>query len=528
MFSKLNNSQSITLVFVISLVLTLIGSWSYPIYILDEAKNAEAAREMLINFDFIVPTFNAILRTDKPPLHYYFMMLGYKFFGINALGARFFSGVFGALTIAITFYFTNKFSNRKTAWITTIVLLSSVFFIQEFHLSVPDPYLIFFISSGLWCFFDFYISSNKKMLWLMYICFGLGTLAKGPISIALPGLICILFLIFHKDLTIKKILEYKPFFGLILLLAVVLPWYIMIHQQTNGAWTKGFFLDHNLSRFGNKMEGHGGVFLITWAFVLLGLMPFSFFIPFALKKAYQFRRQDKLWLFGSIVSLVFIVFFSISGTKLPNYTMPCYPFLALVISKGLEHLGANKKRSPHASIVLVIITLVSIALPISGKIALSQEKELVEIQHIAYWLFPTTVLTTTGAVLFFKHKFKAAFLSIASGWILLAPLLFLLIYPRLTQQSPTAKANQLLKNQEYIVAYKRFDAAFPFNYHRTFEVISEEKEIQNFFETYPKGYLITNERNIEPLENIEGLTQIFECKALFENHITRIFEFRAY
>ena len=90
MTTKLYNHQNFLIVFSISLFLCLIGSWAYPIYILDEAKNAEAAREMLVHSEFIVPKFNRLLRTDKPPLHYYFMILGYKLFGVNAFGARFF------------------------------------------------------------------------------------------------------------------------------------------------------------------------------------------------------------------------------------------------------------------------------------------------------------------------------------------------------------------------------------------------------------------------------------------------------
>ncbi len=77
---------------------------SSPIYILDEAKNAQCAREMLQHNDWVVPTFNGELRTDKPVLHYYFMMIAYKVFGINEFSARFFSAILGVLTVIITYY----------------------------------------------------------------------------------------------------------------------------------------------------------------------------------------------------------------------------------------------------------------------------------------------------------------------------------------------------------------------------------------------------------------------------------------
>jgi len=60
-----------------------------PIYILDEAKNAEYAKEMMQRHDMIVPVFNGELRTDKPPLHYFFMIASYILFGSNTVNHYF-------------------------------------------------------------------------------------------------------------------------------------------------------------------------------------------------------------------------------------------------------------------------------------------------------------------------------------------------------------------------------------------------------------------------------------------------------
>ena len=131
--------------FVFAFLLYTINNGAFSIYILDEAKNTECAREMFEKGDWIVPTFNYNLRTDKPPLHYFFVMGSFKLFGVNEWAARFFSGVFGALTILITFLYTRRFANRKTALWTVFALLASVHLCIQFHLAVPDPYLIFFL-----------------------------------------------------------------------------------------------------------------------------------------------------------------------------------------------------------------------------------------------------------------------------------------------------------------------------------------------------------------------------------------------
>src|SRR4051812_26803601 len=64
--------------------------WGTSIYMLDEAKNAGSAAEMIRRDDYLVPTFNGEFH-DKPALQYFFMIAAYKLFGVNAFGARIFS-----------------------------------------------------------------------------------------------------------------------------------------------------------------------------------------------------------------------------------------------------------------------------------------------------------------------------------------------------------------------------------------------------------------------------------------------------
>ena len=144
MLFNLNSAKSLLLVFIISLLICLLGIGSYPIYILDEAKNAEAAREMKLLSEYIIPTFNNILRTDKPPLHYYFMQLGYTIFGTNAFGARFFSSIFGALTFVVSFYFIKKHTSINLAYITLVLLWSAIFFCARISFSCSRSLSIFF------------------------------------------------------------------------------------------------------------------------------------------------------------------------------------------------------------------------------------------------------------------------------------------------------------------------------------------------------------------------------------------------
>lgn len=495
----------------------------YPIYILDEARNSEAAREMLVSGNYIVPFFNGQLRTDKPPLHYFLMIVGYKIFGVNSFGARFFSGVFGALTVFVAYWHVKKWGNNSMASITAIIILSSLFFVQEFHLAVPDPYLIFFISFSLFSFFNYYKTSKIGWLFPFYGGIALGILTKGPIALVLPALIIPLFLGLKNEFNVRSILGLKPIYGLLLILLIAAPWYYLVHVHTGGEWTNGFFLDHNVSRFGSGKEGHGGLFIITPLYVILGLLPFSVFLVQGFHHAWSLRKKSDFLFFSFLVSTVTIVFFSVSSTKLPNYPMPCYPFVAILIASYHHKVHLEHKKSRSLFWSLFFLLLIGFVLPIGGFFALGFENQLLEVRFVSLFLLLATVAGILGFFFYTKGKLKQAFLGIAGGWILLGLSLFGIVYPVLTRHSPVSLAQQILPKNADIVVFKRFDSAFPINFNRNFQVFDSIDDINAYLDLNPDAYIITNTRKEEELKQLENLHMILEQKALFENHITRIY-----
>ncbi len=507
--------------------LCFINLGGHPIYILDEAKNAEAAREMFVNNNWIVPAFNDELRTDKPVLHYWFMMIAYKIFGVSAFSARFFSAVFGILTIVSTYHFTKKFTNRKLGLITAFVLCSALFFMQEFHLAVPDPYLIFFVSFALFNFYGFYINRRLSNGFFFYISLGLGVLAKGPVAIALPGLIIVLFLIFKKDLKLKSILNLHPALGGVITLAVCAPWYIMVHRATNGAFTEGFFLEHNLNRFGDGMEGHGGLPFITWAFVLLGLLPYSFFIIQGFFHSWKKRKTDDFILFSFLVSVVFILFFSISGTKLPNYPMPSYPFIAILIAIYLNGILDKSIPLKGYKISLWILFVITSLMPVGGYIALAYaEPQLYSVRYSSFLLLILPIGSIMAIIYLWKKKILESIISLGFASMFLTLELFSFIYPKLTAQSPVSLAAEKIDIKGKAMLYKGYDPALLFNFQRTFPFADEKETALKFLQENPDGYIITKEKFFESEWNDVDSEILLKQKALFENYTIVIFKLR--
>ena len=515
MLKLLNKSKYLPLlVFLFSLALHISNIGGSNIYILDEAKNASCAAEMFKRGDLVVPTFNHELRTDKPPLHYYFMMLSYSIFGVNAFAARFFSAIFGALTILICFLFARKYASEKVALWTAFILLSSIHLTIQFHLAVPDPYLIFFVTSSI---FSFYAAIQEKRLLyllLLYISVGIGTLAKGPVAIGLPGLIFLLFLIFSKRFRWKEIKQLKPFMGAAIVLAIALPWYILVHIKTNGLWTEGFFMKHNIGRFSSEMEGHGGPFLVTILFIMVGLLPFSVFLVQALKKAYT-NKKDDFTLLSLIAGITIVAFFTISRTKLVNYTVPAYPYFAIILALWISKLEDKK---PTKSISMLILAILGLIFVPAGLIGIKLDPALSHLSNMAWYLLPLPVGFITAYFLFIKGKLRTSFVLIGLSSMVAGLFSIFIILPKIDMENPVVKSQNLVKGKE-VRYFEKFNPAYSFYLQHKIDAI-EVDQFSSFFREHPSGVVISTKKRIEKINLPDDLAISFSSRDILENPTT--------
>jgi len=498
--------------------LFFVGIGQLPLYILDEAKNAECAREMWEKGDLIVPTFNENLRTDKPPLHYFFMMLSYSIFGVSAFAARFFSALMGVLTVSITFYYTRKNLGQKTAVWTVLTLLSSLHFLFQFRLAVPDPYLIACITIAIFTFQDGLENQSRKQLFFGYTATALGVLAKGPVALGLVGLIMLFYLFFTKQLNGKGLKKLNIPVGVIWFLGLVLPWYLAVGKATNGKWLEGFFFTHNLNRFTDAMENHGGGFWMTFVYVFIGMLPFVLFLPAAIRKSIFSKIKEKkkdqtsnFLLLVSLATFVIIGFFTISTTKLPNYTVPAYPFLAILLGYYLS------QKTRLSWIPLVLWTLIGIALPMGLFFGVRSYELLTNFEWLA-WLFIPLTLGGIGSLFFhFRKRFDWNLRSILVGNMVSGFLLFSIGLPKVFEQNPVAQSLPLVKDQEQLITYKNFNPAYLFNLQRTIQRAKVPLSLQQQLKAYPNTIILTQERYLKELRYFPyPLDTIFMQQDLFE------------
>lgn len=498
--------------FLISVFVYLFNSHGISIYILDEAKNAGCAREMLEQGNFFVPTFNYVLRTDKPPLHYFFMILSYRMFGVNPFAARFFSAVFGALTILITFIFTRKFAGIKTAFGTVVCLLASLHLTVQFHFSVPDPYLVFFFTATLFLFYAALDTKKWQHAVLMYVAMGLGTLSKGPVAILLPGLIFLLYLLFARLFSWKNIIALKPFWGVLIVLAISAPWFVVNGLQTHGEWTRGFFLKHNVGRFSGAMEGHGGFFLLPFLFVFAGLFPFAMFLPGAVKNALK-NRKDNFSLFCLIAAFTVVIFFSLSKTKLINYTVPSYPFFAVLLG---GYFANRVQFFRQLRIGYLILLFIAASLPIVAFFVLKGNPSPPELTCMVPVLaiFPIGIATAW----FLRKNIWKFLVAIAVSSLLTVLGLLAFVLPVIDRQNPVSQSMNIVKNCP-VVYYRKFDPAYSFYLEKEIKEVGLDV-FESFFEEHPDGIIISDKKKLKDVDLPGNCSIIFSGKNRFENTTT--------
>ncbi|WP_339910587.1 glycosyltransferase family 39 protein [Symmachiella dynata] len=353
----------------------------------DESFFAATAAEMHQRGEWTVPYFNGELFSHKPPFMYWMMLVGYELFGDSEFAVRFWSAIFGTATALLTYYLGRRLFNAEVGLWAGLAMTSSLMFDVVARAATADSFLVFFSALSLYAFV---VGSQQRnpAVWsgddtetpadgphpllpstwwtfaAMYAVMGLAVLVKGPIGVLLPTATIGLFLlctspgkpisessswisklgaalaIFHPRLFFKTIWQMKPLTAIAMVTLVAGPWFLAVSMQTGGTFVLEFLGIHNFGRFMNSMDGHSGPIFYYLPVIMIGFFPWSIFALQTLRDTAQRIGNRDHWripcLFLACWASVFIGFFSLASTKLPNYTLTAYPALALLTAVFLH------------------------------------------------------------------------------------------------------------------------------------------------------------------------------------------------
>lgn len=398
-------------VMVSGLWVLLIGAIAYlwnlgNVGLIDETEPlfAEASRQMLVTGDWITPYFNGETRFDKPALIYWCQAIAYSIFGVNEWAVRLPSALAAIAVSALGFYIVYWYFAQKdkltgtynptrryiTAGMTAAIMGLNPEMIAWGRVGVSDMLLTGCIASALFCFFLGYgenakLTSEKSKLpnkWYLacYILMAAGILTKGPIGIVLPGIIILAFVLYLGKFW-EMWREMRPILGMLIVLALSIPWYALVIWRNGQNYIDSFFGYHNIERFTDVVNGHAAPWYFYFLVVLVGFAPYSVYIPAALMRLKFWRRnhwlnQERSQQFGLFICCWFLgvfSFFTIAVTKLPSYVLPLMPAAAVLVAllwsdffnnSSEENTTLNSRKLLQISgwINVVFLTVLSVAL----------------------------------------------------------------------------------------------------------------------------------------------------------------------
>src|SRR5580658_8132030 len=208
----------------------------------DEGIYAEIAREML-HHSWLVPTWNYQPWFEKPPLLFWLTATLFHVFGATEFWSRAVSAFSGVATVAVLHRFILRRFDLATAWISTVILLSTFGYLHVCRAGEMDSLLA--LTETLAVIGLAQVNERRQSGWLLFwLAFAAALMTKGGASVVLPlTLACVAIVERWRTEHLGRLM-----FGILLFLAAVAPWHLAMWHRFGTAFTAQYLSLHVLER----------------------------------------------------------------------------------------------------------------------------------------------------------------------------------------------------------------------------------------------------------------------------------------
>ncbi len=344
---------SLRLLIALFVVLTVIRVGSlgvYPLADTTEARYGEIARLMVTTNDWITPQNDpGVPFWAKPPLSFWTQALSMKIFGINEFAARFAATELGFLTLGLLWWLARRAEPGRPAseaWLAVVACLSMPLMYSAAGAVMTDMSLTLATTLAMVSFWFMWTTGSRPWGYAFFGALGLAMLAKGPIGLVLVFLsLCLFWAIEPGRFT--KIFHAAPKVpwvgGVILMIAVFVPWYAAAEIKTPG-FIDYFIVGEHIKRFllpywkgdmyGNAHIEPLGMIWVYYALSILTWLPVVVWIAIArLRKDSQLAPWTSFDRYLLAWALATPMFFTIARNIIWPYVLPSLPALALLVAR---------------------------------------------------------------------------------------------------------------------------------------------------------------------------------------------------
>src|SRR5579863_297814 len=331
---------------VLCAMLYLPGISTIPVLDRDEARFAQATRQMLETGDFLHIRFQNEARNQKPAGIYWLQAASVHLFSdpeSTAIWPYRLPSLIGAgIAVLLTFGLGRALlregtdddaRSSLTAAVAAVALAAALGTVAEAHIAKTDAALLATIVAGQGALGLAYIRARHGgavgpriavLFWAAQIA---AIMLKGPVGPALALTTAATLAIADREAAWLRTL--RPLTGLAAMALVVAPWLYGIEHATGGRFLFDSKGHDFLSKLISGQDSHGAPPFYYLTLAMITFWPGSLYLAPTLIRAGQ-RLEQPLTRFLLAWIVPAWVVMELVPTKLPHYVLPLYPALALL------------------------------------------------------------------------------------------------------------------------------------------------------------------------------------------------------
>lgn len=451
-----------------------------PLFVPDEGRYAEIAREMVTTGQYITPHLDGIKYFEKPALFYWMCAAAIKAGGTSLWSVRSISALLAILGCLFTYGAARALFDRKTGLLAAMILGTSTLYFVMAHMISLDLPITTFLSATL---FSFLIGwqradhTTKYWMWLAAASAACAVLIKGLIGIVFPGLIIGTWLVTTGN--IKQIKRLHLGSSLVIFFVLAAPWHILVSLQ-NPEFSYFYFIEQHFLRYTTMDVGH---YQPSWFFIpclVLGFFPWIGFLPqalvYALPKSWSEFRTKQTEYFLLLWAILIFAFFSFSKSKLIPYIVPVLPPLAILTA---HYLRSNIQAGIKAGSIVISIFAMIIAYALYH---FAFTLELPNPHHAKLFLIAAAACITCGSLLttwlaFRTSRFMLPVLIATTAVFLLSTIAALPSIDTRTVRPLASIIKPLLDTNSTVITYNQYYQDLPYYLERQVNILNWQNEL---------------------------------------------------
>ncbi len=447
--------RSIAFLILCGFLLFLPGFFNIPPIDRDEARFAQATKQMVESGDFVDIRFQDEVRYKKPVGIYWLQSAAVETasaLGLPRAQLRVWlyrmPSLIGAIgAVLLTYWTALAFVTRRGAILAALILCSSVLLGVEARLAKTDAMLLLTVVAAMGAMARVYLSwqrgedpAHPPWAWpaIFWTALAGGILLKGPLILMFVGLTVVTLAIL--DRSAAWLWRLRPIWGLMWMLVLVLPWFIAIFWRAGDAFFSDSIGGDMLSKL-SAQESHGappGVYLLLFWVTFWPGAPLA---GMAVPAVWRARREP-----GAQFLLAWLVpswiVFELVLTKLPHYVLPLYPAIAILTVGALERRVLSRSWLMRGAAWWFVIPALASVVAVVGAVTLTRQPVFLAWPFVAAAL----IFGLFAWWLYDDNRAERSLLTAVVSAMFLAVAIYGVVVPALTPLFPSAEVARALRN----------------------------------------------------------------------------------